>query len=578
MRLYGHNEKASLPARARVFSSLAMIAALALSGVGCNGGDASSPNTDDGVSATTQGVAKNSIHHLLSLIDAARNAATPEAKKKATNDIWSWLPRDGVTIAERIVLRTFLEQTRELRNAEGGITRPERLDPWGRTLLESLYTMQSEVLPAGQSPSPELKSEIEGEYTIAYSATAALNNKLDLETLSFYDVAQGMLGDCYFLATLSSVAREQPQRIRDAIRWNDDGTLTVHFLATPYETQWLDPLPQGVTMLKSENGDDAGVDVVIDLSLAVGTATVAGEEVTFPAYASTGAHSRNELSPLPSGRELWPALLEKAYAKARGGYGAIEGGLPGEVAPLFGDSTQVVMEEYYLGGVGHLYEKIADGVRKHLLMMTGTRASVTEKTESEDVTTEDFDSHHIVSSHAYRIVAVNAAGLTDPDPEKRRVSLMNPWGETEPTEAEGNAANLAVKDDGLFSIPLDMYLRFYDLITIALPLPVSQEWACKDKSDGLGWTDAARGTQCAEQIVPCEADAKARCVAAAPAKTSCADVAQAGCVDSAPEDLATCLEWGVQGCQSNIEYDCATDAEKTCDPIPAAEAPDVWDP
>jgi len=43
------------------------------------------------------------------------------------------------------------------------------------------------------------------------------------------DVRQGQLGDCYFLATLASIAQQDPERIRNMVEANSDGTYTVWF-------------------------------------------------------------------------------------------------------------------------------------------------------------------------------------------------------------------------------------------------------------------------------------------------------------------------------------------------------------
>ena len=43
------------------------------------------------------------------------------------------------------------------------------------------------------------------------------------------DVDQGSVGDCYFLASLGSVADRDPGRIEDIFTDNGDGTFTVRF-------------------------------------------------------------------------------------------------------------------------------------------------------------------------------------------------------------------------------------------------------------------------------------------------------------------------------------------------------------
>ena len=44
-----------------------------------------------------------------------------------------------------------------------------------------------------------------------------------------YDVSQGCIGNCYFVATLSEIAAKHPEKIKEMIRDNRDGTATVRF-------------------------------------------------------------------------------------------------------------------------------------------------------------------------------------------------------------------------------------------------------------------------------------------------------------------------------------------------------------
>jgi hypothetical protein len=106
------------------------------------------------------------------------------------------------------------------------------------------------------------------------------------------DTAQGALGDCYFIASMAAVANASPNTIKDAIKYNKgDGTYTVRFFEESY------------------GGQGKPVYITVDAFLP----TVAGNR-NDPAYAGE-----------PGGK-LWPAIMEKAYAKWKGGYDAIGGG------------------------------------------------------------------------------------------------------------------------------------------------------------------------------------------------------------------------------------------------------------
>ncbi len=118
------------------------------------------------------------------------------------------------------------------------------------------------------------------------------------------DVSQGYLGDCYFLASLSAVAKVDPMEIRQTVADLGDGTYAVHF---------------------HRDSKDVYVRVNADLpSWSQGNL----------AYANFGANG-----------SLWVAVIEKAYALFRGStasYGSIESGWMSEAFDALGlDSSSV---------------------------------------------------------------------------------------------------------------------------------------------------------------------------------------------------------------------------------------------
>jgi hypothetical protein len=122
------------------------------------------------------------------------------------------------------------------------------------------------------------------------------------------DTAQGALGDCYFIASMAAVANASPQTIKDAIKYNPEKeTYTVRF----YEEDW--------------SGKKKPVYIEVDSYLP----TVAGNRAD-PAYAGD------------PGQNLWPAIMEKAYAKWKGGYQAMGNGGYGAqaMAEITGASSQ----------------------------------------------------------------------------------------------------------------------------------------------------------------------------------------------------------------------------------------------
>jgi hypothetical protein len=107
------------------------------------------------------------------------------------------------------------------------------------------------------------------------------------------DIVQGKLGDCYLLSAFSVLGNSTIQEMFNATLVNQD---------------WK---KSGCFILKFPGGGRS-VDesiVIIDDYLPV-------DENGKPNFASGGVE----------GLEMWPALLEKAYAKLYGSYSAIQGG------------------------------------------------------------------------------------------------------------------------------------------------------------------------------------------------------------------------------------------------------------
>lgn len=108
----------------------------------------------------------------------------------------------------------------------------------------------------------------------------------DARAVSPTDIAQGKLFDCYFLASVGAIARKDPMFLRKLITRNRDGTFSVKL----HKTRLLDPF--GLLGTTEET-----VTVSDQFPLRRGR----------PVFAGYG----DELDGKP---ELWPMILEKAYA------------------------------------------------------------------------------------------------------------------------------------------------------------------------------------------------------------------------------------------------------------------------
>lgn len=116
---------------------------------------------------------------------------------------------------------------------------------------------------------------------------------------------------------------------------------------------------------------------------------------------------------------LWPAILEKAWAKMKGNYHLISGGFVANGlksltgAPVFYFMTGSTLTD------DEVYELISEGEELDYPMGAGTEGS----------TDTTFNDCGIAMGHAYAVL--NAFTMTDADGvEYKMYTLRNPWGIT----------------------------------------------------------------------------------------------------------------------------------------------------
>ncbi|WAS05959.1 pre-peptidase C-terminal domain-containing protein [Gloeomargaritales cyanobacterium VI4D9] len=231
--------------------------------------------------------------------------------------------------------------------------------------------------------------------------------------ISYADIDQGTLGDCYFLAALGSVAHQQPNTIRNMFIDNGDWTFTVRLYA-------------------QRNGQVGDVDyVTVDRFLPFNVSFWKnGRYHTNQRYA---AHDNGTLG-------IWVALAEKAYAQiAQSGriqqpeiggastntYENIVGGWGYRALPsITGTNGQ------YFSDIYAEYDNTDDprsGIFPSISQISTWLASgkaVTAGTIPDPNPNDNWvpTTQGIVPSHEYVILGVNAVTNT--------LTLYNPWGST----------------------------------------------------------------------------------------------------------------------------------------------------
>ena len=205
--------------------------------------------------------------------------------------------------------------------------------------------------------------------------------------ISYEDIGQGQVGDCYFLAALASIARRSSNMIEGMFIDNGDKTYTVRF-------------------------DKRGTYDYVTVDRWLPT-TSSGKAI----YASWGGGHYTDTT-----NELWVALAEKAYAQIHesgwlkgpasddhiNSYTTINGGNPGKAITDItgiGLSTQQLPSphSWFLNSERNA---IADNFTYYSMVVFASKANVSNSS--------------VVAGHAYTLV--------DYDKSTKKFKLFNPWG------------------------------------------------------------------------------------------------------------------------------------------------------
>lgn len=199
------------------------------------------------------------------------------------------------------------------------------------------------------------------------------NGALFQNGISYRDVDQGQVGDCYFLASLGAVALKAPTNISNMFTDNGDGSFTVRFF---------------------NNG--VADYVTVDRYL--------------PTYAGGGFIYANDSSGLAyndANNELWVALAEKAY-------------------------VQMSQSGWTEQDVGNTYESIAGGWAKITLEQITGRSATANWMNLANIWTA-FTSGQSIALHTNNVTETGIVGnhvyvFTGFNYTTGRYTVYNPWG------------------------------------------------------------------------------------------------------------------------------------------------------
>lgn len=255
-----------------------------------------------------------------------------------------------------------------------------------------------------------------------------------LSQVSPQTIVQGQLGDCYFLAALASAA-ESPELIKRL------------FVA---------------------GGLDKGF-VGVALCLGGVWQTVIVDDGFPRAAGGALAFSRGR------GGELWPAVLEKAWAKLSGGYLRAESGVASEILrDLTGAPTSSFSPARI--NIDELWTRLAAGEIRGDLMTASTEA-LDPKT-AEEAGLIPFHGYSLISCFELAREGGKLRRRNSGEPlAERLVLLRNPWGAREwrgdwsdssPKWTEEATPELKppCKDDGLFFMSFEDLFKHYKTIEV----------------------------------------------------------------------------------------------------------------
>uniref|UniRef100_A0A182J4L5 Uncharacterized protein n=1 Tax=Anopheles atroparvus TaxID=41427 RepID=A0A182J4L5_ANOAO len=174
--------------------------------------------------------------------------------------------------------------------------------------------------------------------------------------------------------------------------------------------------------------------------------------------------------------EFWSALLEKAYAKFYGSYGALDGGTAREaMQDLTGGLTEFYQPKKMVGREDQLWEILRSGFELGSLFACNLKSDPT----GENVATREG----LLRGHSYSISKVHTVDglLSEGTSSIRLLRVRNPWGagiewngrwsdksrEWKAIDGrERKRIGLKIESDGEFWIDLDDFMKHFDRLEV----------------------------------------------------------------------------------------------------------------
>ena len=323
---------------------------------------------------------------------------------------------------------------------ERTVRRITKTPPMRKLTLKSIRETIPEVLTAmNEDIKPNTKAVAK---TVKETAPANQSNTSYIwkdmgeyfkEVPEFDDPVQGTLGDCYFIAALSSVAWTRPYAISNMAKPSSNGNET-------------SPLHK---FMFYKNGKEQSVVTNEYIKTQV------SNNNTYYCYARSKDQS-----------EVWPAVIEKAYAKWRTGTSSdypdmskIAGGFaPSACTELIGGKITTYVNSKYTAAA------LMKNIKSHC---AGGRTfdPMFASTSGTSITDTEYTNAGIVSGHAYSILGWDSRNGKD------YVVLRNPWGSYGAKISNlsgsysyienGTTKTIPYNQSGIFALEINSFKKYF---------------------------------------------------------------------------------------------------------------------
>lgn len=292
------------------------------------------------------------------------------------------------------------------------------------------------------------------------------------------DITQGVIGDCWLVSTLSAVCVNNPQLIRDMMRDNEDGTVTVRLYAeknnsyVPYYVTVDKSVPES-KILTTDGGDSKGI---------IGNRGAIWVQMIEKAYAASGLHKGSFNA---SNKTMTMSNINAGFTA--NAMNALFGGLNVDNKDIhkiksddeFFQSIKDAIEEKRVITTGtnsfrnssELYERYKEKIEEYKKIKKKSPSEKEKKKIAKEVSyglaVKDVSSISLLgisySNHAYTVTKA-----IEKDGEKY-VVVRNPNG-----KEFYNALGQSADDNtiGYSTIPLKQYRKIFDETIVSTPIAV----------------------------------------------------------------------------------------------------------